>query len=87
MDYKKLLEKYKVLLGKNNSLSEENNLLKAKLAKIQNNIHEGKSNIPNELSILNNKSTDNFQLTEINNKPDSISKITLFMSLFKGRAG
>ena len=85
MDYKELLEKYNILLSENNRLSEENKRLKAKLGEIKSDPEIIINNIAAEQTILEDKSTDDFPFSEINNKSDSVSKIKLFMSLFKGR--
>lgn len=78
MDYKELLKKYNILL-------KENNILKAKLQEIQTDISSNKNNIQDEQPILENQPLNKSQFPKINNKSDSISKIKLFMSLFKGR--
>ena len=86
MNYQQLFEKYNFLIKEVNRLSEENNRLKAKLGEIQTDTCTCKSGIIDELSLLDDgKPTHNSPLTEINNKSDTISKIKLFMSLFKGR--
>ena len=85
MDYKELLEKYNILLSENNRLSEENKRLKAKLGETQLVPNSSISDIAAEQVILDDKPTDDFPFSEINNKSDSILKIKLFMSLFKGR--
>jgi len=86
MDYKDLLEKYNLLLNENNRLIEENNRLKAKLGITQSDpSNNGITKITAEQTILKEESTDSKLYPDINNTSDSISKIKLFMSLFKGR--
>jgi len=85
MDYTTLLKKYNFLLSQNKHLAEENNRLKAQLEII-------KSEPPNhsvkkiaEAAVPDDRSNDNASLADININSDSISKIKLFMSFFKGR--
>jgi len=85
MDYKELLEKYNILLNENNRLTEENNRLKAKLGETPSDPYNSISNIISEQTIIDDKPTVGPSFSEINNKSDSILKIKLFMSLFKGR--
>ncbi len=85
MDYQELRKKYNLLIKEADRLSEENNRLKAKLGEIQTDIHTSKNDIIDKQSILDEKQAYASPLPEINNKSDSISKIKLFMSLFKGR--
>ena len=81
MNYQELLKKYNRLLEDFDHLKKENNRLKIKLGE---NPH--KDNNTEKQSISNNSVTDNSKSIQINNKSDSISKIRLFISLFKGRA-
>ncbi len=86
MNYDELFEKYNLLLNENNRLAEENIRLKTQLGItdftrseiiIAKNIAENA--IPDE------KPHDDTSFFNVNNKSDSISKIKLFISLFKGR--
>jgi hypothetical protein len=86
MNYKDLLEKYNLLLNENNRLIEENNRLKAQLGIT--NSEPFNKNIPKitkENIHLDDKLTDSASFSDVNNTSNSISKIKLFMSLFKGR--
>jgi len=86
MNYKELFEKYKLLLNDINRLTEENNRLKAKLGITE--FEPSKNSITKittENATLNDESPDNASFSNVNNTSDSISKIKLFMSLFKGR--
>ena len=77
MDYRELFEKYNLLLSENRRLIEENDKLRAQLG-----IVERK---PAENSIRDDEPTDSALFSDVNKRSDSISKIRLFMSLFKGR--
>ncbi|MGA1842865.1 MAG: TOTE conflict system archaeo-eukaryotic primase domain-containing protein, partial [bacterium] len=86
MDYKALLEKYNLLLNENSRLTKENNILKAKLGitkskSPQNNLIK----ITAENTLLDDESIDRNCFSDVNRTSDSLSKIRLFMSLFKGR--
>ena len=86
MDYKELLEKYNLLLNENIRLTEENNILKAKLGMTKcessQNSHIKKTA---ENTLLDDESIDRNYFSEVNCASDPVSKIRLFMSLFKGR--
>jgi hypothetical protein len=86
MDYGELLEKYSLLLDENRLLIKENERLKAQLGiggpKADENQIPGTTK---EENTRDDETTDNGLFSGINNKSDSISKIRLFMSLFKGR--
>lgn len=86
MEFKELLEKYDLLLNENIRLAEENSRLKARLGVTE--------TVPSETSItaiIEKKDApgDEFveiaSLSDISNSSDTGLKITLFMSLFKGR--
>jgi hypothetical protein len=87
MEYSELLEKYNILLDEVNRLSNENKKLKEQLGI--------KEPIPSNIALSTDALPQNQQIqveiidheikTSINNKSDSIDKINLFMSLFKGR--
>lgn len=86
MDYKELLEKYNILSGEVDRLTKENNRLKAQLGLTK--LEPSPTIIPiiiTEKSILPDESTGGASLADVNNTSDSIAKIRLFMSLFKGR--
>ena len=87
MNYQELLEKYNLLVKEFDRLSEENNKLKAKLIEFQS---DSKANNVDTVyeqpkSFLDDNLAGHLPFSEINNKSDSVSKIKLFMSLFKGR--
>ena len=83
MNYKELLEKYNLLLNENNRLTEENNRLKAQLG-ITNSESFKIKNIADNAA-PDDESHDDPSFFNVNNTSDSVSKIKLFMSLFKGR--
>lgn len=86
MKYKELLIKYDLLLNENSRLTEENNRLKAQLGITE--FDPSKNNITEiftEKPIPDDESTKSASFLNLNNTSDSISKIKLFMSLFKGR--
>jgi superfamily II DNA or RNA helicase len=86
MDYSELLEKYNLLLGENRRLIKENDRLKAQLGIAEPKPDENQiAGQAAEKSIHDDEPTDNALFSGINNRSDSISKIRLFMSLFKGR--
>jgi hypothetical protein len=87
MDYKELLKKYHLLEKENARLTDENNILKAKLgiatvASFPN--HPEKT--ATQKDPINDESTDKNSDAKIDKTSDSLSKIRLFMSLFKGRS-
>jgi hypothetical protein len=86
MKYKELFEKYNRLLSENSSLTEENNRLKTQLGMTKSKPSKNSiTKIIAEKTILNDESTEGASFLHVNNTSDSISKIKLFMSLFKGR--
>jgi len=86
MDYKEFLEKYNLLLSENSRLLKENSRLKAQLGITK---HKPSANpiaeSTTEKNILNDEPTDSTLFSNVNNTSDSILKIKIFMSLFKGR--
>lgn len=88
MDYKELFEKYQALLVENNNLKEEVIRLKAQLGIVECQVvssHEAFVPTPKpEMSCTESKYADALP-SGVNNMSDSIDKIRLFMSLFRGR--
>lgn len=86
MDYKELYAKYNKLLGEASRLKEENRKLKAQLRitkyKSSNNTT---SAIKSEYNYPNKESINNGYCSDVNNASDSLTKIRLFKSLFRGR--
>ena len=86
MDYKELLEKYNLLLSENKRLIKENNQLKMQLGLTKNTSPEYRlTQLTMRKSLLEDEPTYTTTSSYVNNRSDSISKIKLFMSLFKGR--
>jgi superfamily II DNA or RNA helicase len=86
MDYKELLEKYNALLEQINRLTKENSLLKAQLGLTESEfIRNTTSAIKTKKYISGDESTDRNCFSDMNSTSDSLSKIRLFMSLFRGR--
>ena len=86
MNYKELLEKYNLLLSENSRLVRENDKLKAQIEKTKRRPAEKEfTGSTAEKNMLDNEPTDSASLSGVNNRSDSTSKISLFMSLFKGR--
>ena len=86
MDYKELLKKYNALLEQINRLTKENSLLKAQLGLTESEfIRNTTSAIKTEIYISGDESTDRNCFSDMNSTSDSLSKIRLFMSLFRSR--
>ena len=86
MDYRELLEKYNLLLGENRRLIKENDRLKAQLKIEERKLDENRiAGQTTEKSIHDDEPTERASFSGVNKRSDSISKIRLFMSLFKGR--
>jgi len=87
MDFDDLFEKYQKLLAENKILKEENEALKASFRLNQkresNQNQDTASNLP--LELVNQESACEIQLSALKNFTNSAEKISLFMSLFKGR--
>ncbi len=81
MDYKELLEKYNSLLGELNRIKEENSQLKAQLGLKDSELSQNSASVVEAETTLR---IDESAL-KVSNTSDSNSKISLFMSLFKGR--
>ena len=87
MDYKELLEKYKILLGEVNHLTEENNELKSQIGLLRSQLAQGSGiTIKPENNYLEDDPINSVIYSDVNNSSDSLTKIRLFMSLFKGRS-
>jgi hypothetical protein len=85
MEYEKLYEKYKKLLGEVNRLTEENSQLKAQLGLTKSETPQVyASSIKSEVNYRDDDSIRDY-FSDVNNTSDSLTKIRLFMSLFKGR--
>ncbi len=85
MEYEELYEKYKKLLGEVNRLTEENKQLKAQLRPTKSETTQiNASSLKSENNSRDDDSINNF-FSDVNNTSDSFAKISLFMSLFKGR--
>jgi len=85
MDYEELLEKYNLLLGEVNRLTEENSQLKTKLGLTKSETPQiNASSIKSEINYRDDDSISDY-FSDVNNTSDSLAKISLFMSLFKGR--
>jgi hypothetical protein len=86
MEYGELYEKYKKLLGEVNRLTEENSQLKAQLGLTKSETPQiiNTSSIKPEINYRDDDSINN-SFSDVNNTSDSFAKISLFMSLFKGR--
>lgn len=86
MDYRELLEKYNLLLSENSRLIKENSRLKAQLGITERKPSENRiAELTTEKNMLDDEPTDSISFSDVNNTSYSISKIKLFMSLFKGR--
>jgi len=86
MDSRELFRKYNLLLSENRRLIEENDRLKAQLGKEEPKPDENQIAGPTtEKGIRDDKPTDSALFSGVSNRSDSISKIRLFISLFKGR--
>ncbi len=86
MDYNELLEKYNLLLGENNRLVKENSHLKAQLELTKPELPPNiASAIKIEKNLPDNKTSDANHSPDVNSASNSLAKIHLFMSLFKGR--
>ncbi len=87
MDFEDLIEKYHKLLAENKTLKEENEVLKARLGlnpKSESDQGQGNAgNLPFEL--VTQESPSEIQQPALRNFTNSAEKISLFMSLFKGR--
>lgn len=85
MDRRELFEKYGLLLSENRRLVKENNRLKALLEKLGRKPDESNLVATSTNTGLDTEGTDTSSLSNINKQSASITKVRLFMSLFKGR--
>jgi len=86
MGYNELLEKYNLLLDENNRLIKENCDLKIKLGQTKPELSKNiASAIKTEKNLPDNKTTDTNRFSDVSSASNSLAKIYLFMSLFKGR--
>jgi hypothetical protein len=87
MDFKDLFEKYQNLLAENKTLKEENEALKAKLGlNVKKGFDQDQSNANNfPLELVTQESPCKIQLPALKDFANPTDKISLFMSLFKGR--
>jgi len=86
MDYRELFEKYNLLLSENKRLIKENDRLKVQLGIIKGKPSEYRiAESTTEKNMIEDEPADTTAFSHVNNTSDSISKIKLFMSLFKGR--
>ncbi len=86
MEYKELLEKYQALLSENVSLKEEIKSLKEHLGIAEpSTITDGGHEYKSDQGTPEQEPADKVLSSNISNKSDSMDKIKLFMSLFKGR--
>jgi len=86
MEYKKLLEKYNALLEQVNRLTKENSRLKFKLRLMESpTVLNTSPVVQAEIYVPEGELNDGNRNTYVNSTSDSLSKIRLFRSLFKGR--
>jgi len=86
MDYKELIEKYNILLEEINRLTKENSQLKAQLGLTRSELPRNTTSaIKTEKNRPDHESTDRNCFSNVDSTSDALSKIRLFMSLFKGR--
>ncbi len=83
MDHQELIEKYRSLLEEVNRLKIENSQLKAELGLRE--PQPGQAIQPGTVRPSEELNPEGCSI-DVNNSSDSVSKIRLFMSLFKGRA-
>jgi len=86
MDYKELLERYNALLDQANQLKKENIQLRAQLGLPESDLVHNTSSVKNTAIRLPEDALDERNcFSGVDCTSDSLSKIRLFMSLFKGR--
>ena len=90
MGYKELFEKYQALLAENSILKEELRSLKAQLGIVECQVVSSCEDFNSEpelesgMPCTESENSDDLR-SSINNMSDSMDKIKLFMSLFRGR--
>ena len=85
MYYRKLLEKYNILLEQVDRLTKENRRLKAKLRLQEQTALRNTTQAIQMECVPDGETNDVKPLADVCSASDSISKIRLYMSLFKGR--
>jgi len=86
MDYQQLLEKYNALLEQVNQLTKENIHLRVQLGMTESEVAYNASSVKAKAgNIHEDEPDDGSRLSNMGNRSDTHSKISLFMSLFKGR--
>ncbi len=86
MDYRKLLEKYNVLLEQVDRLTKKNIQLRAQLGLPESELIPKTTLVKNTKGkIPDDESDARKSFSDVDNQSDTFSKIRLFMSLFKGR--
>jgi len=86
MDYRELIEKYNALLEQVDRLTEENIQLKTQLGLPESELVPKTTSVKNTgRKIPDDESAQKNRFPSVDRTSDSLSKIRLFMSLFKGR--
>ncbi len=86
MDYNELFEKYNLLLGENDRLTKENSRLKVQHGLTKPEMFPNTTPaIKTEKNLPDTNRTNENHFSDITSSSDSLAKIRLFMSLFKGR--
>ena len=86
MDPNELLEKYNLLLNENSRLIKENSRLKTQIELMRSGLSRNTGSvIKTGNNIHGDESTEKKCFSGVGSQSDSLSKIGLFMSLFKGR--
>jgi superfamily II DNA or RNA helicase len=86
MHYNELLKKYNLLVDENSRLTKENIHLRTQLGLPESELIQNTVAVKNtERNIPNDESADRNCFSDVDCTSDSLSKIRLFMSLFKGR--
>ncbi|MEJ2586451.1 MAG: DEAD/DEAH box helicase family protein [Deltaproteobacteria bacterium] len=85
MDYRELLEQYDLLLKENRLLKSENERLKSLLGKGAGERGDNRAEPNTRRPVHDSEVMDAIANSDVNKRSDSITKVRLFMSLFKGR--